>query len=53
MFYIVELEGYSDGHPYVASRHATLGAAHRSLKEHRENEPKLRYRLIHVLEEFA
>lgn len=52
MFYIVELEGYNDGHPYVASRHGTLGAANRPLREHRESNPKVRYRLIHVIEEF-
>lgn len=53
MHYIVEMEGYNDGHPYFVSRHAGAGAAHRSAKEHRESNPKVRYRIIHVLEDFA
>jgi hypothetical protein len=52
MFYIVELEGFNDGHPYVVSRHARSGDAYRSAKDHRESNPKVRYRVIHVLEDF-
>lgn len=51
--YVVEMEGYNDGHPYTASRHNTLGEASRSLTDHRKSNPLVRYRLIHEIEEFS
>ena len=50
--YVVEMEGYNDGHSYVVSRHHTFGDASRSLTDHRKSNPKVRYRLIQEIEEF-
>lgn len=53
MFYVVEMEGRNDGHPYAVSRHSSLGAANQSLKDHRESNQKVRFRLIHLIEDFS
>jgi len=51
--YVVEQEGYNDGLPYVASRHLTLEAGLRNLAAHREENSKVRYRLIHIIEDYS
>lgn len=49
--YRVEQEGYNDGHMYQVSSHAIIHDARRSLEEHRLSNPKVRFRLINIVED--
>lgn len=51
--FLVEVEGYNDGHPYVVSKHTNQEDASLALKDFVTNNPKVRYRLIEVIVDFA
>lgn len=46
--YVIEMEGYNDGHPYPISSGDDLESAKHSLKVARYQNDKVRYRLIKV-----
>lgn len=51
--YRIEVEGYNDGLPYEEGQHTSCVKADEDIKRRRKENPKVRFRLIEVIEDFS